>query len=155
MIFVGPELPTENGFTEITYESNRKKTVRVAFKKMMYEEFIKPDSEKNKCPDLILSLNCGFAEHENSPNNPWRKAIAEMLKFKNTPVAFTSYTRTEALADMKVLRQVANVEKCYFKILCDGTLNLFRDHRPLRNFIGFKTDAIYYYNGYLSVILTN
>lgn len=151
LIFIGPELPTANGFTEISYESNRKKTVKVAYKKMKYEQFIKPDAQT---PDLIVSLNCGFAEHENGPVNPWREAIAVMLKFKNTPIVFTSYTRTEAIADMKVLQQVADVEHCDIKIVCNGNLNLFRDHRPLRNFIGYKTDAIYYYNGYLSVILT-
>lgn len=154
LIFIGPELPTENNYTEISYESNRKKTVKVIYKKMKYEEFVQQNREKNESPDLIVSLNCGFAEFENSANNPWRGAIAVMLKFKNIPVVFTSYTKTEAIADMKVLRQVADVENCDFKIVCDGNLNLFRDHRPLRNFIGFKTDAIYYYNGYLSVVLT-
>lgn len=64
---------------------------------------------------------------------------------------FTSYTRTEA--DMKVVTQVAKVENCDFKIVCDGNLNPFRDHRPFRNFIGFKTDVIYYYNGYLKLKL--
>lgn len=148
-------MPTENSFTEISYESNRKKTVKFSFKKMKYEEYIRTNNEENNSPDLIVSLNCGFAEHENGSTNPWREALAVMLKFKNIPITFTSYTKTEAIADMKVLRQVADLEKCKFKVVCDGNLNLFRDHRPLRNFIGYKTDAIYYYNGYLSVILPN
>ncbi|XP_037039979.1 uncharacterized protein LOC119076981 [Bradysia coprophila] len=152
LVFIGPELPTKNGFTEISYKSNRKKTVKVTYKKMKYEEFATTiDTE----PDLIVSLNCGFAEHENGQNNPWREAIAVMLKYSNTPIVFTSYTKTEAIADMKVVRKVADEADCKFKIICDGELNLFRDNRPLRNFIGYKTDAIYYYNGYLSVILTH
>ncbi len=157
LIFIGPELPTENGFTEISYESNRKKTVNVTYKKMKYEEFmgIVSNQKNSHSPDLIVCLNCGFAEHENGPpNNPWHQAITAMLKFTNTPILFTSYTRTEAIADMNVVRRVADKGTYQYKIVCDGDLNLFRDHRPLRNFIGFKTDVIYYYNGYLSVILT-
>lgn len=154
LVFIGPELPTKNSFTEITYESNMKKSVKVVYKKMKYEEFMEADSQKDNPPDLIVSFNCGYAEHENGANNPWRAAIAVMLKFKNIPIMFTSYTRTEAIADMNVVTQVAKVENCDFKIVCDGNLNPFRDHRPFRNFIGFKTDVIYYYNGYLSVLLT-
>lgn len=158
LIFIGPELPTtKDGFTEISYKSNRKKTVKVTFKKMKYEKFMDTHDQEieKKSPDLIVSLNCGFAEHESGQNNPWREAIAVMLKFADTPIVFTSYTKTEAIADLKVVRNVADVTNCRFKIICDGDLNLFRDNRPLRNFIGYKTDAIYYYNGYLSVLLTN
>lgn len=154
LIFVGPELPARKSFTEISYKSNRKKTVVVTYRKMKYEHFIRLNGQQNVTPDLIVCLNCGFAEHENGPSNPWRKAIAVMLQFKNTPIMFTSYTKTEAIADMKVVRQVADVETCHYEIVCDGNLNLFRDHRPMRNFIGYKTDVIYYYNGYLSVLLT-
>lgn len=154
LIFVGPELPAKNSFTEISYKSTRKKTVKVAYRKMKYEEFIQPDGEESRTPDLVVCLNCGFSELEHGPSNPWRGAIAVMLKFKNTPIMFTSYTRTEAIADMKVVRQVADGDDCDFKIVCDGNLNLFRDHRPMRNFIGYKTDVIYYYNGYLSVLMT-
>ena len=155
LVFIGPELPTKNGFTEISYKSNRKKTVKVTYRKMKYEEFVTTNDTVKNQPDLIVSLNCGFAEHENGPNNPWSEAIAVMLKFSNIPIVFTSYTKTEAIADMKVVRKVSDRTNCKFKIICDGELNLFRDNRPLRNFIGYKTDAIYYYNGYLSVILTH
>lgn len=39
LIFVGPELPAKNSFTEISYKSTRKKTVKVSYKKMKYEEY--------------------------------------------------------------------------------------------------------------------
>ncbi|KAJ6649691.1 hypothetical protein Bhyg_04930 [Pseudolycoriella hygida] len=154
LIFIGPELPVENGFTEISYASTRKKVVKVVYKKMKYEEFIPLASENQKTPDLIVCLNCGFAEHASESNNSWSEAIAVMLRFKDIPMMFTSYVKTEATSNMKVLREIADGGKNEFEIICDGDLNLFRDHRPFRNFIGYKTDVIYYYNGYLSVILT-
>lgn len=160
LIFIGPELILDRDFTEISYESNRKKTVMVIYKKMKYEEFMKGNYKNDlMVPNLIVSLNCGFAEFENTSNNPWRPAIAVMLtktkQKRNIPIAFTSYTKTEATADLGVLRRVADAENCDIEIICDGNLNLFRDHRPFRNFIGYKTDAIYYYNGYLSVVMAN
>lgn len=163
--FIGPDLPEDVlPYSEVIYKSNRtnihEQIVNMHYHRETYETFIElanleQNSSTTHSPQLILCLNAGFTEYDGIPNqvNPWISALDEMLRFMNVPIAFTSYIKFEANADMTLLQQRASILSVDLDIVFDGIQNPFRDLRPYRNWEHNDDEEIFFYNGYLNVVM--
>lgn len=150
LYFIGPELPFEN--LDGCHQTN---TVTTYYIRSTYEEFCQSAANTLIRPSLIVCFNCGFAECEQAKLNPWVKALDRITKHqKNMPIAFTSYTNYESKADNNVLKAVSTRNSSDLLVLAANVVNPYRDYRPYRNTqCDDDIDEIYYYNGYLSVVI--
>lgn len=148
LYFIGPDLPFEN--RNGCHQTN---SLTLYYIQTTYEEFCRT-SEKIQ-PSLIVCFNCGFAEYQGAKLNPWDMALDRITKHnKNIPIAFTSYTSYESNADNTVLKAVSNRNSVALLVLAANVVNPYRDYRPYRNTqCDDDIDEIYYYNGYLSVVI--
>ena len=150
VIFVGPELDFEENDGEADLKECPKcfkleKSMRYETHKVLYKDYC--NSKAFKKPDLIACFNCGFHEFEGE-NNTWNKSLQFLVRDRNVPLIFTSYTSSEAIKDLNLIKNV----KTDLKILSKAEPNPFRSHRPFRDFEGVDGDIFYSHNYYSIVI---
>lgn len=151
--FIGPELPLENLNGHFQTEK-----VQTFYIRSTYETFCKnleSDSIIKLLPSLIICFNCGFAEYNKADYNPWHFALNKMMqKNKNIPIAFTSYSSYESYMDNLVINQISKQNNVDLEVISKNVINSYRDLRPYRNMqCEDETDEIYYYNGYLNIVV--
>lgn len=93
---------------------------------------------------MIAAFNCGFAEYEGAgPDlDTWKASLPRILS-RRVPIVLTSYTESEAIAD------VARLTKLQSGLRVRRMVNPFASLTPFRDIEGL---GVYYDNYYLSII---
>ena len=155
LYFIGPELPDNTNAETLLFATNQPdetKQFNLSYHRECYETFVASNTVAK--PDVILCYNAGFEEMENSDHfNNWRPAISSMLDNRLIPIAFTSYIKNEARMDMKVLENVAEIKSIKLERILEAEKNPYRDLRPCRNWEDDEFDEIFYYNGYINLVI--
>ena len=91
----------------------------------------------------MLVQNCGFHEEWNE------EGLQSLLHETGAPVIFTSYTRTEALSDLKRFQEFCGQE---VEVLVQCEENKMRSHRPRRD-MGLEEEIdVFYSNYYINIV---
>ena len=90
-------------------------------------------------PDMVLVQNCGWHELPLEPEDCKRgwAGLGNLLHETGAPVIFTSYTRIEAVDDLKRLVEV---------VLLESEENKMRSHRPRRDMALEEEIGVFYNN---------
>ena len=156
LVFIGPDLEEEEGgggevmvgqcldctdlarhITHQMYNTN-------------YSEFRKLSSSQ---PDIVLVQNCGYHEYDLA-SAEWRegwgagRGLASLLH-PGAVLAFTSYTKTEAEADLERFTSQCQQE---VEILTSCEQNKMRSHRPIRDWEMDQENDVFYSNQLLTVV---
>ena len=154
MMFVGPSLSNDNNNSkqekvETCGEcSELGRVVTHGSYSMTYQQYRLQDDSP---PDLVLVQNCGFHEHP-LDSDQWVEGwagLGSLLHQTGTPVIFTSYTKAEALADLKRFKEHCGQE---VEVLTESEENKMRSYRPRRD-MGLEEEIdIFYNNFYINVV---
>ncbi len=154
LVFIGPELEAHEGqdgecpWLEPCAECRKKnKSVVYEIRRGTYEKYA--SSEAYIVPDLVAAFNCGFHEFELQPDKEtWRPSLPLLVRHPGVPLVFTSYTLTEALKDLKLIKEACE------ELLVDvaAERNPFRSQRPIRDFEFDGGNDVFYSNNYYSVV---
>ena len=143
--FVGPLIKGNNKTTKSKTCDGCSKLGRVittGFYQMLYQQFRK--LKDFSAPDLVLVQNCGFHEEWNE------EGLQSLLLQTGAPVIFTSYTRTEALSDLKRFQEFCGQE---VEVLVQCEENKMRSYRPRRYVIGLDEEIdVFYRNFYINMV---
>ena len=150
LVFVGPELEDEAGEAVVPQcgdcqEAGR--TLQYYTQPTTYQQF---RQEKRDMPDLVLVQNCGFSEFSEGEEG-WEEGWAGLrsVLLPASPLIFTSYTQSEAEADLARLLSVAQQE---VEVVIRCQENPMRSHRPIRNWECDHDRDVFYSNQYISVV---
>lgn len=156
-LLIGPNIKTcDSQKHKYEYATNKYETILI---RSTYQAFCKDHIKAKQLPHLIVCFNCGFSgetdDKKGSSENTWVKAFK---CFKQTSIAFTSYTQTEAESDlfMLYLNLVENRHRqVNVPIRCIS--NPYKSLDPIRERIPteFSEQNIFYSNQYLSIVTTN
>ena len=105
-------------------------------------------------PNIIVSNYCGFSEFINSINDTWKETIKYIWNFNNILLAFTSYTKSEAITDLSLVMETKPKEKDALKLKEISCRNPFKSLRPYRNWESFDS-AVFYNNNYITLVQLN
>ena len=154
MMFVGPMLSNNNNNTkqevvETCEECSRQgRVVTHGHYSMTYLQFRQQDQSP---PDLLLVQNCGFHEHPLN-SDEWKNGwagLGSLLHQTGAPVIFTSYTRIEAVKDLKRFKEQCGQE---VEVLLESEENKMRSYRPRRD-MGLEEEIdVFYNNFYINVV---
>ena len=152
--FCGPDITHILPYDVIKYSFNDERTVVLDFKRLLYEncDFI--------TSDIIISFNCGFHEIQNE-YNPWKKAILKMLRHKNVPIIFTSFTLSESKKDCEIFQSIAKNIGINIESIHENQKNPFKNPYPLINVyrhldVGEQKDVdepLYYINNFINIFV--
>ncbi|GBB96256.1 hypothetical protein RclHR1_02710015 [Rhizophagus clarus] len=120
-------------------EENRKRVCSMY--PMTYHDFAN-SLDYNK-PHLVVGFNTGLYEDD---TDLWKPTI-ECLLDKNSPCSFTSYSKKEAIEDVKILKEWGA------KILTGAKENKWRSNMPLVE--PQEVDKFYYNNYYITLFQGN
>ena len=101
-------------------------------------------------PDVVCAFNCGFHEFAGSGNeqDTWTESLPHLTKHCKVPLIFTSYTKTEALKDLELVKK----SRDNLEVLVSGQRNPFRSHRPIRDYECDDDCDVFYSNNYFSLM---
>ena len=148
IMFVGPKLENDNNNTKQekvkTCEecSRLGRLVTHGYYSTTYQQYRLQDHSP---PDLVLVQNCGF-------HNPlvWDRAgLGSLLHQTGAPLIFTSYTRAEAVRDLKRFKEQCGRE---VEVLIESEENEMRSHRPRRAYRLEEEVDILINNFYINVV---
>ena len=153
--FIGPRLEGNNNNTKPKLAetcdgcSKLGRAISHGFYKMLYQQF--REREDFSAPDLVLVQNCGFHEFP-LDSEEWTEGWAGLGSLLHTgvPVIFTSYTRTEAVDDLRRFQEVCGQE---VEVLVHCEENTMRSYRPRRD-MGLEEEIDVFYNNFYINILT-
>ena len=154
LVFIGPELEEEEDGPVMVGQcqdcTDLGRTITHEMYRKTYSEF-----RKSCCssPDLVLVQNCGFHEYSSS-SQEWREGWGagrglSSLLHQGAVLAFTSYTRTEAQADLETFTTHCDQE---LEILVNCEINTMRSHRPIRDWEMDHENDVFYSNQFISVV---
>ena len=115
----------------------------IYYRKNRYDEI----ENKIEKPDLIVTFNAGFHEHENDPEDPWKSSISTLLRTPRVPLVVTSYTETELKRDAQIIRNTG----LKLNVIRDIERNPFAHKMPLRNWTS-QDCPVFYINNYIYVV---
>ena len=155
LVFIGPQLEEEeDGSVEVGQCqdcTDLGRTISHQMFSLTYSEYRTGSSFSP--PDLVIVQNCGFHEYQTS-SQEWREGWGEgrgleSLLHPAALLAFTSYTRTEARADLERFREHCHQD---MEVLVNCEENTMRSHRPIRDWEMDEERDVFYSNQFISVV---
>ena len=156
LVFIGPQLEEEEEEGSVNVGqcqdcTDLGRNISHQMFCLTYSEYRKVSSFSQ--PDIVIVQNCGFHEYDTA-SQEWREGWGEgrglqSLLHPAALLAFTSYTRTEAGADMERFSQHCQQD---VEILVNCEENKMRSHRPIRDWEMDEENDVFYSNQFLSVV---
>ena len=99
---------------------------------------------------MVCAFNCEFHEFAGTGNeqDTWTGSLPHLTKHSAVPLIFTSYTKTEALKDLELVKN----SRENLEVLVSGQRNPFRSHRPIRDYECDDDCDVFYSNNYFSLV---
>lgn len=112
---------------------------------MLYHEYV-ATSYSNR-PDAIVAFNCGFHEFHGDEIDTWPESLKLMVQEREIPLIFTSYNEKEAMKDLDVLQELAEVD-----LIIPRHINPYQSLRPHRDPAKEDGADLFYVNRYITCV---
>lgn len=154
IVFVGPELNSDNAFFQIVDKSKMCRKCHIAGRKVVYDfwkglyhDFLK--SKNYKKPDLISAFNAGLHRLSDfEGKDTWSPTIEAMLKEPDIPVIVTEYTEKEMPLDLQRIQSIVDS----LEIIMSPAKNPFASSKPSLNFLSEETIPVIFKNYYITIL---
>ncbi|CAL4071950.1 unnamed protein product, partial [Meganyctiphanes norvegica] len=115
---------------------------------MTYHEFV--NSQHFTDPDVIIAYNCGFHMYSEEAKDTWKPSFEYMTRSHSCPLIFTSYNKSEAIADLQALKKVCPVYTEF-----SANRNPYSGLWPKRDFDSEEDHLVFYNNQFVSAVRGN